>query len=200
MKTITTFIAILAISLGSFAQVKDGKYLIDFKNSSIIWKGKKVTGQGHQGTVRVSSGVVEAKGAKLANAKLKVDMNGIACTDLPDAESNAKLLNHLRAEDFFSTAKFPDAQFEATSFDDKKDGNGNTHVVHGKLTIKGITQEVSFPAKVETTENEVKINGEMKFDRSKFDVRYGSETFFGSLGDNAIENDVTLIFNLTAKK
>lgn len=201
MKKVILSLAVLALtSVSSVAQLKDGVFNIDYKTSSIQWHGEKVTGSGHDGTIRVSSGQVTVKGGNVASGKVKVDMNGIACTDLADKEMNANLINHLKSEDFFNTVKFPDANFEVVSVTASKDAAGNTHTIKGKLTIKGITKEVSFPAKVSGTDTNVTINGVLTVDRSQYDVRYGSETFFGSLGDQAISNNMRLTFNLIANK
>ena len=190
----------VALGMTSFAQLKDGRYTIDYKASKIEWTGQKVTGEGHSGTVRISSGLVEVKGNAITSAKVKVDMNAIENTDIPAGEVNANLVNHLKAEDFFNSAKFPDANFEATSVKEAKDAAGNTHTVNGKLTVKGITQDIAFPAKVTATDNQVTIVGTYDFNRAKFEVKYGSETFMGSLGDKAINDIVKLKFNLIGTK
>lgn len=199
-KSIFALVAIAFASSTAFAQLTDGKFNVDYKASTISWHGEKATGSGHDGTIRVSSGqVVVAKGA-ITTAKLKVDMNGITCTDLADAEMNSNLINHLKSEDFFNVANFPDANFEMTSIKEAADKSGNTHTVSGKMTIKGITKDISFPAKVTATPTNVTIDGAMTLDRSQFEVKYGSETFFGTLGDKAISNDIKLSVHLIANK
>lgn len=200
MKKVIFTLAAALFAAGSFAQIADGKYNVDFKTSTVNWHGEKVTGSGHKGTVKVSSGQLELKGNNIVKGKLKLNMNAIECTDGMDAETTSNLLNHLRSEDFFNTAKFPDANFEVTSVKAQKDAKGNTHSINGKLTIKGITQDVSFPATVSAKDGGVTVNGELVVDRSKFDVRYGSETFFGELGDKAINNEIKINFNLITKK
>lgn len=201
MKKMILSIAVALLSVtGAMAQLKDGKFNIDYKASTINWSAQKVTGSGHQGTIRVSSGqVVVAKGA-VTSGKVKVDMNGMTCTDLTDAEMNANLINHLKSPDFFNTAAFPDANFEVVSVKAQADKSGNTHMVTGKFTIKGITKELSFPAKITGDEKQVIISGTMNLDRSLFDVKYGSSTFFESLGDKAINNEIKLTFNFVANK
>jgi polyisoprenoid-binding protein YceI len=201
MKKVILALAVVALSAtGAFAQLKDGKFNIDYKASTINWYATKATGK-HDGTVRVSSGQVTVAGGNVTAGKVKVDMNSIAVTDIKDAETNANLVNHLKSPDFFEVAKFPDANFEVTSVTAKADkATGNTHVVNGKMTIKGIAQDVSFPAKVTGTDASLTINGTLTLDRSKFDIRFGSETFFGSLGDKAISNDMKLVVNLIANK
>lgn len=189
---------VLIIGKTAYTQAKDGKYIVDYKSSTIAWKGEKVTGSGHNGNIRVSSGVVNVAGNSVSSAKLKVDLNSMTCADLTDPEYNSKLINHLKSEDWFNTAKFPDAQLEIISGTVKKDALGNTHELKGKLTIKGITQEITFPAKLVNTDKQITVNGVLVFDRSKFDVRYGSTAFFSDLGDKAISNDVKLTFNIIA--
>lgn len=199
-KMIFTLAAIAISASAALAQVADGTYNVDYKTSTINWAGQKVTGSGHNGTIRVSSGQVVVAKSNISTGKLKVDMNGITCTDLPEGEYNSKLINHLKSEDFFNSAKFPDANFEVTSVAAKADKSGNTHEIKGKITIKGITKDVTFPAKVTGDGKSLTIDGSLKLDRSLFDVRYGSETFFGSLGDNAISNDIALTLHLVANK
>ena len=201
MKKIILSLAVAVFAASSaFAQLTDGKFNIDYKASTINWHGEKVTGSGHDGTIRVSSGQVTVAKGNVTAGKLKVDMNGITCTDLTDAESNSNMINHLKSADFFNTAAFPDANFEIVSVKAEADKSGNTHKITGKFTIKGITKEISFPAKVTGTAAQVNITGTFNLDRSQFDVKYGSSTFFDSLGDKAINNDIRLTFNLVAKK
>lgn len=201
MKKIILSLAVAVFAASSaFSQLTDGKFNIDYKASTINWHGEKVTGSGHDGTIRVSSGQVTVAKGNLSAGKLKVDMNGITCTDLTDAESNSNMINHLKSADFFNTAAFPDANFEIVSVKAEADKSGNTHKITGKFTIKGITKEITFPAKVTGTATQVNINGTFNLDRAQFDVKYGSSSFFDSLGDKAINNDIRLTFNLVAKK
>jgi polyisoprenoid-binding protein YceI len=196
---LTLAVAVFAAS-SAFAQLTDGKFNIDYKTSTINWHAEKVTGSGHDGTIRVSSGQVTVAKGNVSAGKMKVDMNGITCTDLTDAEMNSNLINHLKSAEFFNTAAFPDANFEVVSVKAEADKSGNTHKITGKFTIKGITKEITFPAKVTGTATQVNIIGTFNLDRSLFDVKYGSTSFFDSLGDKAINNDIKLTFNLVAKK
>jgi polyisoprenoid-binding protein YceI len=189
------FVAIVS-TLGVQAQLADGKYILDFNKSSIVWSAKKVTGSGHTGTVRVSSGVINVKGSAGITGKVKIDMNAMVITDITDPGTNANFLNHLKGSDFFNTVTFPDAMFEVTSVQVAKGNNGTTHNVTGNMTIKGITKTLSFPAKITGGGNQVFVEGSVGVDRSLFDVKYGSTSFFDNLGDKAIENIFTLSVNL----
>jgi polyisoprenoid-binding protein YceI len=178
---LTLAVAVFAAS-SAFAQLTDGKFNIDYKASTINWHGEKVTGSGHDGTIRVSSGQVTVAKGNLTAGKLKVDMNGITCTDLTDAESNSNMINHLKSADFFNTAAFPDANFEIVSVKAEADKSGNTHKITGKFTIKGITKPVTFDITVAGNT----ATTAFKVDRTKYDIKYNSGNFFENLGDKTI--------------
>ena len=120
-------------------------------------------------------------------------MNDMTCTDITDAGTNSKLINHLKAEDFFYTEKYPDAIYEITHCTAKADGKGNTHVVKGKMTIKGISKELEFPVKIEGRDGDMKVSGDIVFDRSLFDVKYPS------IGNYAAKNEIKLKLNISSK-
>jgi hypothetical protein len=77
--------------------------------------------------------------------------------------------------------------------------NDNNVNVTGDLTIKGITKPVTFPAKVGVKNGVAAASGTAVVDRTKYDIRYGSKSFFEGIGDKAIDNDFSLTFNVIAK-
>ncbi|MEY4330644.1 MAG: hypothetical protein RL609_1392 [Bacteroidota bacterium] len=186
-------IALVALSSAAFAQIKDGKYIVDYKNSKVDWRGDNLVGGGHDGNVKVSSGNVVVSKGNITSGKVKINMNDMTCTDLTDAATNSKLINHLKAEDFFNTAKFPDASFEITGSTPKADKSGNTHVVKGKMTIKATTLDMEFPVKVDVRDGNMHVTGDVLVDRSKFDVKYPS------VGDYAVKNELKLKLDIKAK-
>jgi polyisoprenoid-binding protein YceI len=174
---------------------------VDTKASKLGWIGEKVTGK-HNGTVTLKSGTVEVSGGRLSGGTFEMDMTSITVEDLKDAEYNGKLLGHLKSGDFFSTEKHPTSTFKITSVAAIKGavaGKPN-YTVTGDLTIKGITNRISFPATVVTEGGSLTASGSMKVDRTKFDIKYGSGSFFDNLGDKAISNDMTISFSVVAKK
>jgi len=168
-------------------------HTIDNSNSTVTWLGKKVTGK-HTGQIDIKKGMVTFHGDKLVEATMIMDMTSITCTDIEDEGTNAKLIGHLKSDDFFGVETHPEASFSATGFEMSDEGSYN---VTGNLTIKGTSHEISFPIEVQQgATGNIEISGTMTFDRTKYNVKYGSGKFFDSLGDKMINDDVSLTFNL----
>jgi polyisoprenoid-binding protein YceI len=187
------FIAAAAVTAFAFTKANTS-YVVDTKATTATWLAKKVTGQ-HTGTVNVSKGNIVSDGKNITSGTLEFDMNSIANTDLTDPEYNGKLVGHLKSDDFFSVTKFPTAKFEIGKVTLKE---GNNYNVTGKLTIKGITNEVSFPAMIKMDAKTMVTVATITVNRTKFDIKYGSASFFESIGDKAINDDFDLTVNVVA--
>lgn len=166
----------------------DGYYAINNSESTVKWVAQKITGSSHEGTVNIKEGGLQVADGKITGGKFTIDMTTIVCTDLSGGMAK-KLVGHLNSEDFFAVEKHTTANLAIL----KVDGNNIT----ANLTIKGISNEVTFPATVSTEGDVLTATAEIKVDRSKFDVRYGSDSFFDNLGDKAIDNIIT--FNVALK-
>jgi polyisoprenoid-binding protein YceI len=187
-------VAALSASLAS-ASVFAQTFKADVSKSSIAYLAKKVTGK-HEGAVKLTSGSLTLDGDAIKAGTFDVDMNSITCSDLT-GEWNDKFIGHLKSDDFFSTAKFPKATLVIT--EGKKDATG-AYLIKGNLTIKGITKPISFPATLKKEGNTVTSVATIVVDRTVYDIRYGSKSFFDDLGDKAIDNDFTLTVTLVATK
>jgi polyisoprenoid-binding protein YceI len=166
------------------------KYKIDVTKSSIEWLAKKVTGQ-HNGITSLSSGTLQSNGKLLKGGSFVIDMNTIEVLDL-EGEYKGKLTNHLKSDDFFSVEKFPTSNFVIT----KITGNNIT----GNLTIKGITNSITFPAAIIIDKNVITANAKAIIDRTKFDIKYNSKSIFSSIGDKAIDDEISLTIKILATK
>lgn len=188
------FLPLLAI-LAMAANVAD-TYNVDTASSVIIWKGYKVTGQ-HTGTVKVKNGELTWADGKLTGGSFEIDMNSITDTDL-EGEWATKLVNHLKSDDFFGVAKHPTSKFVITKAI-PQDTKGNYKIV-GNLTIKEKTKELKFLSNVSENNGTITASGNITVDRSDFDVKYGSGSFFDNLGDKTIYDEFDLQVSLVAKK
>lgn len=175
------------------------KKQVDSASSSVTWEGKKVTGS-HNGDIQISNGFITSEKGLVTGATVIIDMTSINTTDL-EGGSKESLDGHLMSDDFFGVAQFPTAQFELVSMNPLRAENGMNFTAKGTVTIKGRTADVSFPVKVEEGQGQISISGEMVLDRSNFDVRFRSKSFFDAaeLGDKLIYDDFTIGFTLVAK-
>lgn len=186
MKKLKTFAMALVVALGTTVATAQTKK-IDTEKSTINWVGKKVAGE-HSGTVNLKEGNLIFKGGKVAGGNFTVDMTSISTTDL-SGDWKTKLDGHLKADDFFGTDKHPNASLVFKKIAAKANG---IYTITGDLTIKGITNPITFNLAIKgnTASTIVKI------DRTKYDIKYGSKSFFESIGDKAINDDFDLTVNL----
>ncbi|CAG4990023.1 Protein YceI [Dyadobacter sp. CECT 9275] len=182
------------IAGGDVPKAADKTVQVDTKSSSVVWNAKKVTGT-HAGTVPISSGSLIVNKTKLKGGTFVMDLKSLTVTDLKDADSNGKLTNHLKSDDFFSVEKHPQAKLVVTSVTPT---GGDTYDVTGDLTIKGITNQVKFPATVKAAGKKLTADAKITIDRTKYDIKFRSTNFFENLGDKAISNDFVLDVNLVA--
>lgn len=190
--TLLSFAFSLFISFGANAQET---YSVDTEGTEITWKAEKVTGS-HVGTVTMKSGSIEMTDEKLTGGTFTVDMSSIEDTDL-EGEWKTKLENHLKSDDFFGVEKYPTATFTIT---DVKEMGENKYRVGGNMTIKGETNRVEFEVTIVESDGTINASGTMVIDRSKYNVRYGSGTFFDDLGDKTIYDNFDLGFKVVAEK
>ncbi|WP_335966185.1 YceI family protein [Galbibacter sp. PAP.153] len=186
-KKILKSAVILAVTLGTSAFNDIDTKKVDIEKSEVTWKGYKVTGS-HEGTVALKSGELEFNGETLTGGNFAVDMTTIGSTDL-SGDYKGKLDGHLKSDDFFGVEKFPTATLKITN---AKANGKNSYEVTGDLTIKGKTNPVTFTMSV----YENKANATLKIDRAKYDVRYGSGSFFDNLGDKTIYDEFDLVVDL----
>ena len=186
MKNLKTIAMGLLVAFGTTVATAQTKK-INTEKSTINWLGKKVTGE-HSGTVNLKEGNLIFKDGKVAGGNFTVDMTSIATTDL-SGDWKTKLDGHLKADDFFGTEKNPNATLVFKKIAAKAKG---VYTITGDLTIKGLTNAVIFDLAVKGNTASTLV----KIDRTKYDIKYGSKSFFESIGDKAINDDFDLTVNL----
>lgn len=134
---------------------------INPSNSKVEFVGAKVTAS-HPGGFTDFSGKVEL-GEPIEQSRVQLTIQTASL--YADKE---KLTKHLQSPDFFDVAKFPTATFESTEI--KKEGEG--HTVSGKLTLHGVTKQISFPATISASDTEVSANAEFSINRQDFGINY----------------------------
>ncbi len=167
----------------------DNIYNIETTQSQITWTGREVSTHSHYGTLDFVSGTFEISNGSIVNGQFIVDMTSINNQDM-EGDSKARLEGHLKSDDFFSVESYPTAAISINSSELISDGKWN---VSADLSIKGFTHPVNF----EMISSEDGWSANLVFDRSKYDVRFRSGSFFENLGDKLIYDDIELSINLT---
>ena len=180
-------VAFVALFTFSFTTIEKDKKEIKTESSKVVWKGYKVTGS-HEGTIDIQSGALDFDGDKLIGGNITIDMTTLVSTDL-EGEYKGKLEGHLKSDDFFGVETHNISTLE---FTDVKASGKNSYDVTGKLTIKGKTNSVKFTISIYGN----KATANLKVDRTKYDVKYGSASFFDDLKDKAIYDEFDLVADL----
>ena len=169
--------------------LSSGDYVMDNDNSSIKWTGRELSTKSHYGSLQMKNGSLTVNTDGTINGIIKIDMTTIDCEDL-QGRSKASLERHLRSDDFFSVESHPIATLTF-----KSEGGiraGNKLAFNGDLEIKGISHPISFESEVKSVDPKVAALVDMTFDRSKYNVRFRSGTFFQNLGDKLIYDDIEI--------
>jgi len=189
-------ILLTLVSISTFINLQAQEKLnISLKTSSVKWVGEKVTGQ-HEGFILLKSASLETKDGALTGGEFVIDMNSIKCTDIESPQYSAKLENHLKDNDFFNVAEFPEARFVIT----KVIYDGTSYIIEGDMTIRELTSAISFPAEFHNEDGKFIADASVIVDRTKHDVKYGSGAFFDNLGDKMIYDEFTLKVHLESVK
>lgn len=179
------------------AEATSDKYSVNLDESTIDWTGFKPTGK-HNGTIMLKSGEFTVSDGKLTSGTFIIEMGSIVVKDIPaEDKGNAKLLGHLKSDDFFDVEQYPTATFEVTNIEEKE---GQTWL-SGNLQLKEKKNNVTFPVTTSSEGDTFTLTSDVfTIDRSKWDVKYGSKSFFDNLGDKFINDDIELKITVTSKK
>ena len=203
MKKLTFILALGAIGFATTAtepKTTTADVLkVDAKASTFKWHAKKVTGE-HFGTMNIAGGNIMVEKGLVIGGTIEIDMTSLNVTDL-EGEYKGKLEGHLKSDDFFSVEKNTRSTLNIKKVEAIK-GNktAENYKVTADLTIKGITNEVTFPAIIVVKGNSVIANADFNIDRTKWDIKYGSKSFFEGIGDKAIDNDFNVKVRVIAGK
>lgn len=195
MKNLIALLFILPL----FAFVnKETAFTADTKASNVHWLGKKTTGQ-HEGDVKVKSGTLNFNGSTPVNGEFVLDMTSVTVTDIADTEDNKHLVDHLANDDFFSIAKNPTAVLSIKKLEKMaaaKAGEANYQLT-ADLTIKGIKNEIQFPAIINVNGKKATAKADFTIDRTKWNITYKSKSILGGMADKFIYDEIYFSVNLS---
>lgn len=170
-------------------------YAVNTASSTFKWSGSFVSGlKSHTGTVKISSGEFIVDQGALVGGRFTLDLK-----EITESKNEAKLITHLQSADFFDVAIYPTANFVITKLEAGDPATAEA-VVTGDLTIKGITKPITFPAIISMSGETITARAKFSFDRSMWEIKYGSDSFFKDLGDKVIADEVPVEVTIVAVK
>ena len=180
-------------SLNTFSFNGDVAYEVDSDASILSYSASRIAGNTHTGTVAISEGFLSFLDGNFENGSFTVDM-----TTITDDSENEMYLTHVASDDFFNVEEFPTSTFNITSITPENDG---TFTVSGDLTIRDVTNAVSFPAMFsESGDGQVTALAAFQIDRTEWGVNFDSGSIFQQLGDKAIRDEILYDLNLVLKQ
>ncbi len=186
---------------------------LNIAESEIEWVATKVTGY-HIGNVPVKNGEIIVKNGEVIGGRFILDLANLKVTGPKGSDStgNNKLLKHLKSTDFFDVEKDPEGIFELTAvkpytgsgLKDTTDPRQEeiskykvtdpTHMVNGNLTLKGVTKNIEFPARITISGNSAEAIAKFNIDRKDWNIIYPGKP------DDLIRDAVHLGIHIKAMK
>ena len=176
-------------------------YSIDTAVSKMVWVCTKINGR-HKGNLKMENGKIGLKDGKLSGGNFIINVASLNNTDLPPKDKH-KIETHLKSADFFDVAKYPTARFAISKLEifnpdtDKSILQGATHTISGNLTLKGVTKNVRFPAKIKFDDNQLSAEADFVINRTDWGMNYKGAN---NPQDWLISKDVNIKLNIVARK
>ncbi len=158
-----------------------GALEVDVAASKIEFVGAKVTAD-HTGRFADFSGQAVLDGDEATSVSFTVQTASVEIEP-------AKLQSHLRTDDFFAVEQFPVAKFTSTKVEAKPDGD-NTHSITGDLELRGVENEITFPAKITVDDTAATGSARFTINRKNWGIEYRG------MEDDLIKDDVLLVLEL----
>lgn len=178
---------------------KEGTYGVIQEESKVHWTAGKplIAGYTHRGVINVESGTIVI-GENEASGSFVIDMTSVKVTSLGGGKEGreSQLESHLKTGDFFDVETYPTAGFSIVKV--TPSDVENIYTIDGSLTMKGVTNDVSYPAQIYEEDGKLHALADFTIDRTKWNITFGSSNFFDNLANNAIGDDVTLSLDIVA--
>lgn len=183
-------------------------FAVSADSSTVNWTAYHKGGLNPRFGTMKTTGTLSVDNGNLTSGSLSSDVSSLLTNPrsvdptITDGKTSADLDAHLKSADFFDAEKFPNVKFEITKIADLAAGSeiktaGANKTVSGNLTIKDKKVNVTFPAKVEVTANQVTLMSKFTINREDWGLAYGAE---GDPKDWMISQQVDLELHIVAAK
>lgn len=181
MKTLfLTLLAVYSLFIAQFREENIVKfnYALDPAKSVIEWSGASPR-VAHQGSFAVICKGIEVVDGQIKDGSFVIPIASMQNFDLPKAIKPV-LLKHLKSEDFFHVALYPEAEFNITKIEPFSSSEADAvaeanALVTGDFTLLGNTNPISFPAKIDVQENSLAVEATFKLDRTKWGMNHAAD-------------------------
>ena len=171
------------------------KWALDPMHSEVQFKIKHLVISTVTGSFKTFQGSMLSEGDNFANARVEFSL------DVESIDTNNDMRDgHLKSEEFFDAAKFPQIKFESTSFVHE---SGDTYKLTGHLTMKDVTKPVTLEAEYGGSAVDFYGNHKAGFEvsgkinRKDFGLSWGGITEAGAI---VLGDDVKLVINVQFAK
>jgi polyisoprenoid-binding protein YceI len=177
----------------AYAPVPGGEYKLDPAHSRIGFAIRHLEISWVEGRFKDFSGAVRYDEKDVTKSSVEFSAK-VASIDT-GVEARDK---HLRTADFFEVEKYPEMTFKSTRVE-RKGGDG--YVLHGDLTLKGVTKQVQLPFTVTGAikdpwgNTRFGVEAQTKLDRRDFGINFGTALAAGGFD---IGHEVTVSLHLEA--
>lgn len=193
----TLILFLVVLQLSAFAQQV---YKLDLKKSKLFWKSPKTMANSkHFGYLLFNSGSLSyAATGEPTVGIFNLNMNSIRSLEHPTPAKNEKIEQQIKSADFFEVAKYPTANMVVKKI--TRTGSATTFNVTGHLTVKGITNAITFLAEIKKKGNTIEVSANFKIDRIKWNIHHipnpNASDLFQLLKDKAIADEIPISLQL----
>lgn len=176
---------------------------VDTMGSLVGFTGWGV-GKNHPGRFKFNSGTMTVQNGELKSGTFEISIASLSMDEEGEAY-DTKLRGHLLSKDFFEADVYPFAKFEITNVEPFTESGTDASVVaganrkiSGNLTLRGVTKNVTFPANVEVTDDQVKAKANFNIDRTQWNMHYNADKT--SAQDKFIDPMVNIKLDIVGKR
>ncbi|QKG54295.1 YceI family protein [Hymenobacter sp. BRD67] len=171
------------------------KWVLDPMHSEVQFKIKHLVISTVTGSFKTFQGTAQTEGDDFSNAQIEFSL------DVNSVDTNQEQRDqHLKGEDFFNAAQYPQIKFESTSFTKT---SGNEYKLVGNLTMKDVTKPVTLDVEYGGTAVDFYGNTKAGFEitgkvnRKEYGLTWGGITEAGAI---VLGDDVKLTINVQFAK
>ena len=191
------------------AETTENVFAVDTTASVVKWKAFHKGGFAPRwGTLSMQTGEISVSGDVVNAGSFVIDMQSLKVDSTSVTEEGKKaadLEGHLKSADFFDVENKKTADFKITKVEDlasplaEGEGvSGANKMLSGNLTLLGNTLNISFPAKIEVTENAVSILADFTVNRAEWGIKFGTSE--ADPAEWMISKDIELSVDVKATK